>query len=611
VLDDDLPFDYLFIDKLEDCLLTIRSILQKGRKIVAFDCQSTSKGISIIQLAIRDDSVPRQAYLFDIQTVPTMLIALEPILTSNEIIKIVHDARQEYHDLLSKYYITLTNIFDTQVAYQILHKTDVCIELNQILQTYTEVETATNRNPWEGHLLTSANQFYYCAEKVVHLLDAFEAMENRVNINMILHFSLTRCHLVQVETPSCSAYGDDEEQDNQEEEEEEEYSSRVSLFDSNAEMDEEKQGSVETTMFPPPGLLLRARSEKELDKLINILPERIQLAYQSELDENANKVIEFVFDIGRKPSVSLRLDSTVRRFPKDLVSCSEITREDIDQIVSRLGEFTSDNRCGLDGTLHRISRKVNKQGIPIALTIRVGRMIQGSTQLITDLIKTRKSVLLIGMPGVGKTTLLREYARVLASETEGVRVEVVDTSNEIAGEGDIPHASIGRARRMMVSDRKVQHMTMIEAVQNHTPECLIVDEIGTKEEARACCDITQRGVQLVGTAHGTDLQQLLENPELNILLGGVHSVILGDEERARRNLRTKTVLERKGPCAFDCAIELRSLHCWIVYQNLPDTIDTLLQSADKLDEMIIEVRRVNPQNHEMTIEKILKKDFEK
>jgi hypothetical protein len=168
---------------------------------------------------------------------------------------------------------------------------------------------------------------------------------------------------------------------------------------------------------------------------------------------------------------------------------------------------------------------------------------------------------------------------------------VIDTSNEIAGEGDIP-----------------QHNTMIEAVQNHTPEYIIVDEIGTKKEARACCDITQRGVKLIGTAHGTHLQQLLENPELNSLLGGVHSVIIGDDARQRRKLHSKTIQERMGPCAFDCAIELQSLYCWIIYPNLALTVDTLLQ-ADQMNQMIIQIRRINPDTHEMTIETMTMKEF--
>jgi stage III sporulation protein SpoIIIAA len=218
--------------------------------------------------------------------------------------------------------------------------------------------------------------------------------------------------------------------------------------------------------------------------------------------------------------------------------------------------------------------------------------------MITDIVSSNRSVLLMGIPGVGKTTLLREFARVVASK--GRRVEIVDTSNEIAGDGDIPHSSVGDSRRMMVNDRKLQHQVMIEAVQNHMPECIIVDEIGTKDEALAAADIAQRGVQIVATAHGTRLEDLLQSGELRGLVGDVHVVVLGDEEVRARGLRSKSVRERMGPPVFDVVIELRSYHKWVIYHNVAEAVDNIL--AEKKTP-IFEIRTTDPDTGTLSVEK--------
>lgn len=277
-----------------------------------------------------------------------------------------------------------------------------------------------------------------------------------------------------------------------------------------------------------------------------------------------------------------------------------VTQDDINRIEEGLGRFTSDNRAGISETLHRIARRQNNDDKTIGYTMRFGRMIPGSTMLITDLVRQKKSILLIGMPGVGKTTVLREFSRILSTEMQ-MRVEVIDTSNEIAGAGDVPNASIGRARRMMVKDRNLQHQVMIETVQNHTPECLIIDEIGTKKEAKAASDITQRGVKIIGTAHGVELANLVKNPELSILLGGVQSVVLGDAEALKRKLQSKTVLERVGPCAFDAAIELRSMHSWVVYPHLARSVDAILSGK----KTYLEIRRYDPESKRMFVKRAL------
>ena len=182
--------------------------------------------------------------------------------------------------------------------------------------------------------------------------------------------------------------------------------------------------------------------------------------------------------------------------------------------------------------------------------------MRGTVALIRDVIEQGQSLLILGRPGVGKTTLLREAARVLADDL-GKRVVVVDTSNEIAGDGDIPHPGIGRARRMQVARPAEQHQVMIEAVENHMPEVIIIDEIGTELEAAAARTIAERGVQLVGTAHGRTLDNLVVNPTLSDLVGGTQTVTLGDEEARRRGTQ-KTVVERKAPPTFDVLVEQRS-----------------------------------------------------
>ncbi len=205
----------------------------------------------------------------------------------------------------------------------------------------------------------------------------------------------------------------------------------------------------------------------------------------------------------------------------------------------------------------------------------VGRAVKGTIGMSRDLVETGQSILMLGRPGVGKTTALREIARVLADELNK-RVVIIDTSNEIAGDGDIPHSAIGRARRMQVARPELQHQVMIEAVENHMPEVIVIDEIGTELEAMAARTIAERGVQLVGTAHGNAIENLIKNPTLSDLVGGIQSVTLGDEE-ARRRRTQKTVLERKAPPTFQIAVEMLERQRWVVHESVADTVDTLLR----------------------------------
>jgi stage III sporulation protein SpoIIIAA len=303
----------------------------------------------------------------------------------------------------------------------------------------------------------------------------------------------------------------------------------------------------------------------DLELLLAALPPRIRLALQPH---GAEDLLEIVLDLGRPPEA---------RFPNRAFDLGEspVSLEDLGYVTGRIGAFGADNRAGIGRTLHRISALRNRRGEVVGLTCRVGRAVRGTVALIRDVVEQGRSILILGRPGVGKTTLLREAARVLADEL-GKRVVVVDTSNEIAGDGDVPHPGIGRARRMQVARPAEQHQVMIEAVENHMPEVVVIDEIGTELEAAAARTIAERGVQLVGTAHGRTLDNLLVNPTLADLVGGVGSVTLGDEEARRRGTQ-KTVLERKAPPTFDVLVEQESWRRVIIHHDVAAAVDDILR----------------------------------
>jgi stage III sporulation protein SpoIIIAA len=327
----------------------------------------------------------------------------------------------------------------------------------------------------------------------------------------------------------------------------------------------------------------------EIGLLLGVLPLQVQELLGPASGQDG--LLEVVLDLGRLPSARF-VDSE-----RELGS-QEITAEDLAYVTSGLSDFGDDNRAGIERTLHRISAIRNRRGEIVGLTCRVGRAVRGTLEIVRDLVASGKSVLLLGRPGVGKTTLLREAARVLADE-ERKRVVIVDTSNEIAGDGDIPHPGIGRARRMPVPTVKAQHAVMIEAVENHMPEVVVIDEIGTEPEALAARTIAERGVQLIGTAHGTALANLLVNPTLSDLVGGIQAVTLGDEEARRRGTQ-KTVLERKAPPTFDVLVELVSRDEVVVYADVAQAVDALLREEQPSHER--RVRDGRGQVHAETVD---------
>ncbi len=317
---------------------------------------------------------------------------------------------------------------------------------------------------------------------------------------------------------------------------------------------------------------MQSTTTDELETLMRVVPPAISEAVRKE--NRSDDLLEIVLDLGRLPEARF-LDREVT------LSEQEVTKVDLDYVVSQVSEFTTDNRAGIERTLHRISCIRNRRGDVVGLTVRVGRAVYGTIDIVRDLLDSGKSILLLGKPGVGKTTLLREAARVMA---EKKRVVVVDTSNEIGGDGDIPHPAIGRARRMQVIRPEFQHEVMIEAVENHMPEVIIIDEIGRELEAAAARTIAERGVQLVGTAHGNTLDNLLQNPTLCDLVGGIQAVTLSDEEARRRGTQ-KTVLERKAPPTFHIVIEIQDWQHLAVHHDVTVSVDALLRGRSHRPEI--------------------------
>jgi stage III sporulation protein SpoIIIAA len=339
-----------------------------------------------------------------------------------------------------------------------------------------------------------------------------------------------------------------------------------------------QQGTLQSDL---PATVIEREITDNLEDLLGVLPPRLisALTELSVVDDRSD-LIEVVLDLGRRPEA---------RFANREVYLSEdeVSRDDLNYVAKRIGTFGEDNRAGIERTLHRISAIRSRSGDIVGLTCRIGRAVYGTIGMLRDLVESGESILLLGRPGVGKTTMLREMARVLADELRK-RVIVVDTSNEIAGDGDIPHPSIGRARRMQVPTPSLQHSVMIEAVENHMPEVIVIDEIGTELEAAAARTIAERGVQLIGTAHGNTLENLMMNPTLSDLIGGIQSVTLSDEEARRRGTQ-KSILERKAPPTFSVMVEIQDRDRFAVHRDVAESVDAILRA----NEPAVEIRERN------------------
>jgi len=249
---------------------------------------------------------------------------------------------------------------------------------------------------------------------------------------------------------------------------------------------------------------------EDLISLIIVFPDFVQIPLKTY--RTNSKLMEIIFDIVKYPEA---------RFTSGVVILAPriICKQDMYFVLKKITTFNVKNRAGINKTLHGISCLKNREDQIIGLTCRVGRSIIGFTNKIRDILLHDKSILILGKPGSVKTKIIREIARIFSNELQK-QVAIVDTSNEIVGDNDVPHVVVGRARRLQVKKFNLQHQVLIEVVENHMPEVLIIDEISTETETLSARTIAERGVQLIATAHGNSLVNLVKNLVLVNLIGG-------------------------------------------------------------------------------------------
>jgi len=563
-----------------------------GLQVVALDCEgvnlSATGELTLVQVAFSlctgefsrsaagelTPKVESYVKLFDVCALGEAgLHAIGDVLEAKTPIKIVHDVHNDAAALKAQFGISLRGVFDTQLAYESTHG-KMLSSVAEVLQEWGLVEQTMKD---EGRrLMRQAPDIWkkrplhpslvsYAALDVAPLLDVWTNFANMhsAQIPCILQASANRC-LRSPEQAAVRPVIFDRRQQHQMRSYELALaeSSSDELSSNNIALD--VQDSIATLVCLLPQEL---RQKLGPGNLLHGLPP-------------SHKVRDIILDLGQRPRAFFGHRELV--FLKD-DPADKVMQADMEHVQDQLEDkFGPDNRAGINGCLHRISAMRAKAGKVYGLTMRVGRAIFGNTNLITDLLLgTNSSILFLGTPGCGKTTIIREAARILSEDAHSV--VVVDTSNEICGDGLVPHPAIGLARRMMVPSLESQAAILVEAVQNHTPDVIIVDEIGRAPEVEAARTVKERGVRIIGSAHG-DLRGLVKNAMLNDLIGGTETVTVGDAQarkfQASGGEFSKVRTQRSGAPVFDIVIELQSgsFHQWQVTTNVAKAVDRILAS---------------------------------
>lgn len=578
------------LSRLEDLPVLRHHI--SGARLAALDCEGVNLGpepdsLTLVQLAFEDGAI----LLVDVFEEPGLLYALRKFLEDPVVTKVVHDCRMDAAAIKAAAGIALAGVFDTQVAYMSLDGAArrALPGLHAVLGRYApepddhpDHEAAARRKAeMRDHMARSPAMWRerpldevalaYAADDVARLLDARQAMlDEGADETRVLELSASRCGCPAAPRPGAGQAGGvvlesgwltfDPARRFRPVYEQDEAAAAASHDSNAAELARLAQAEMAAEW---------AAEHGDLNELVRVLPAAFQEFVMGALSPG-DTLVDLVMDLGRPPHARVYTSDGTRktvRMPPD----TKITRSDIDAVCDEL-QFGNKNRAGIPGTLHRVSAMRDADGTVFGLTARVGRWFHGAEKMAPDLVLGRASLLVVGRPGAGKTTALRDIAR-LKAETESV--VIVDTSSEIAGVGTVPHASIGHARRMVVPDVARQHDVMIEAVQNHTPDVVVIDEIGTAREANAARSVCQRGVQLIATAHGRVVADLVRSNDMNQLVGGKNTVVLSTVEAKARGC-PQTQVERQSSSSFRVAIEMIGSEHWVVHHNVNRAIDAIL-----------------------------------